>query len=100
MQAILKCVVGKGYWSFRRDDSFDGVSLRRWRYWEPTAEHIEVIGLLSGILNTIPDAIASRGRPRFGEYILPKRGVPIKECFWKLNEAGKQEIDIVVNKNP
>jgi hypothetical protein len=77
------CVVGRGYWYFRRDDSFDGAGLARWWYWEPTEDHDEVISFLAGVLNTIPDAIAFRGRPRFGDYMISKTGVVSKECIWK-----------------
>jgi hypothetical protein len=88
------CVVGRGYWYFKRNDSFDGVSLGRWWYWEPTAEHDEVIGFLSGILNTIPDLVAARLRPRFGKYILSREGVIAKECFWRHTISGPERIQI------
>lgn len=88
------CIVGRGYWYFHSNGFFDGVSLGRWWYWEPTAEHDEIIGFLSGVLNTIPDSIASRGRPRFGKYMLPRGGVIAKECFWRDTPAGPQRFRI------
>lgn len=88
------CVVGKGYWYFRRNDSIDGISICRWTYWAPTEGHDEVIGFLSGILNTIPDMVAARLRPRFGQYMLPKEGVIAKECFWRHTSNGPERIPI------
>jgi len=61
------CVVGSGYWYFYGHEQC-------WYYWEPTDDYEEVVAFLGGIINTIPDAIASRGRPRFGEYIIDKKG--------------------------
>ena len=39
-------------------------------FYGPTAEHDEVIAFLSGVMNTIPDQIASGGHPRHGEYLI------------------------------
>lgn len=61
------CVIGKGYWYFNGNES-------SWYYWEPTPDHGEVISFLGGVLNTIPDQIASRGHPRFGTYLIDKIG--------------------------
>ncbi|MCX6669354.1 MAG: hypothetical protein NTV25_06055 [Methanothrix sp.] len=68
------CVVGRGYWYFHPETIRDGTSTYikgTWWYWESTSKHDEVISFLSGILNTIPRAIASRGRPALGEYLIP-----------------------------
>ena len=61
------CVIGRGYWFFNERES-------SWYYWEPTPDHGEVISFLGGVLNTIPDQIASRGHPRFGNYLIDKVG--------------------------
>lgn len=39
----------------------------------PGAEDEEVIDFIGGVANTIPDRIASKGRPRFGQYIILPR---------------------------
>jgi len=64
------CVVGSGYWYFNERE-------KCWYYWEPTQDHGEVIAFLGGVMNTIPDAIVSRGRPRFGKYIINKMGTKV-----------------------
>lgn len=61
------CIVNKGYWFFNEHD-------KSWWWWEPTPDHGEVISFLGGIINTIPDAIASRRHPRFGTYLINTNG--------------------------
>jgi hypothetical protein len=81
------CIVGRGYWYFQPQTIRDGFSTYvkgTWWYWEPSSKHEEVISFLSGILNTIPRAIASRGRPALGEYLIPASGKPAKEELWIL----------------
>jgi len=80
------CVAGKGYWYYRRDTTPSGDSIGKWWHWAPSTDYNEIFGFLSGILNTIPDAVASRGRPRFGEYLLPEVGMPAKEYFWRFDK--------------
>jgi hypothetical protein len=60
------CVVGRGYWYYDNRDN-------RWVFLHPSQEHDEVVGFLSGVMNTIPDALASRGRPRLGNYLMTPR---------------------------
>ena len=80
------CIAGKGYWYYRRDTTPSGDSIGKWWHWAPSTDHNEIFGFLSGILNTIPDAVVSRGRPRFGEYLLPEVGIPTKEYFWRFDK--------------
>ncbi len=61
------CIVGRGYWYFDKHNQC-------WWYWKPTSDHGEVIAFIGGVINTIPDAIASRGRPRFGKYLINTSG--------------------------
>lgn len=66
------CVLGKGYWRYTGPPD-------NWRFHEPTTKHDEVIDFLSGIANTLPDALVSRGRPRLGNYLVlnEARSVPV-----------------------
>lgn len=80
------CIAGKGYWYYRRDTTPNGDSIGKWWNWAETTDHNEIFGFLSGILNTIPDALASRGHPRFGEYLHPGDGMPVKEYFWRFDK--------------
>jgi hypothetical protein len=57
------CVVGKGYWFFGGPDP------ERWQRMAPTPAHDEVVCLVGGIANTLPDSLAARGNPRYGNYI-------------------------------
>lgn len=57
------CVVGRGYWRF---DAANG----KWLFHEPSSDSDEVIDFLSGIANTLPDALVSRRRPRLGNYLM------------------------------
>jgi hypothetical protein len=79
------CVVGRGYWYFHPETQREGSTTfikGTWFFWENTQKHDEVISFLSGILNTIPRAVASRGRPALGEYLIPINGRPVKEELW------------------
>ena len=58
----LICIIGRGYWY-----SVPG----GWCYIE-TSDHLgEIMGLIAGIINTIPGLMANKGQPRFGQYLLP-----------------------------
>lgn len=57
------CVIGKGYWRFAGAE-------RGWLFHEPTQRSDEVIDFLSGVANTLPDALVSRRRPRLGKYLM------------------------------
>jgi len=84
------CIVGKGYWYYRRDTTASGDSIGKWWCWEANKEHDEVMSFLGAILNTIPDSIASRGRPRYGKYIITNEGTPAREVFWKFDKKADQ----------
>lgn len=62
------CVVGRGYWWFKPNEPAE-----KWIKHLPTDDHDEVIEIIAGIANTIPDQIVAKGRPRFGEYLLDPR---------------------------
>jgi hypothetical protein len=62
------CIVGRGYWWFHAREPAE-----KWIKHSPTNEHDEVIELIGGIANTIPDRIVAKGRPRFGEYFIDPR---------------------------
>ena len=87
------CIVGKGCWFFR-SDAINEISVGKWLCWKPTSNHEEIIGFLSGVLNTIPDAIASRGRPRFGEYLLAGQFATERESIWKKMEEGWKKLGV------
>lgn len=57
------CVVGRGYWYFSEHQ-------KAWIMCPPTEAYDEVVDFLAGTLNTIPDTVISRGRPRFGNYLM------------------------------
>ncbi|NET59890.1 MAG: hypothetical protein F6K47_28200 [Symploca sp. SIO2E6] len=67
----IMCVAGRGYWRFDPRESAE-----KWIKHLPTDNFDEIIDLIAGIANTIPDQIALRGRPRFGHYILNERDYP------------------------
>jgi hypothetical protein len=71
------CVLGRGYWYFEDipPQSKDEESKRNWLFHPPTSDHDEVIDFLAGIINTIPDALVSRGQPRLGHYLMKERAV-------------------------
>ena len=62
------CVAGRGYWWFKPNEPVE-----KWIYHLPNDEHEEVIDFIGGIANTVPDQIAKKGRPRFGNYIIRPR---------------------------
>jgi len=62
------CVVGRGYWWFQPREPAE-----KWIKHLPTDNHEEVVELIGGIANTIPDQIAAKGRPRFGNYLINPR---------------------------
>ncbi len=63
---VAICVVGRGYWYYRARD-------KTWMSYPPTPDHDEVVNFLSGVINTIPDAMVSRGHPRLGNYLMLPR---------------------------
>ncbi|UJW85275.1 DUF6602 domain-containing protein [Devosia sp. SL43] len=54
------CVVGRGYWYFDRQG---------WRFLEASEDLREVMMLLGGTANTIPELVAAKGSPKFGQYL-------------------------------
>lgn len=62
------CVRGRGYWWFRPNEP--GV---KWIHHLPTEEFDEIIDLVGGIANTIPDKMAERGHPKLGHYLIEPR---------------------------
>ncbi len=57
------CVVGRGYWYSTADG---------WRHLPATPDHQELIGFVAGIVNTLPQILAAKGRPQFGDYLCPE----------------------------
>lgn len=57
------CVVGRGYWDWTE-------SSKHWSYRASSQEHDEVITFLSVIINSIPEILATRGKPRMGNYLM------------------------------
>ena len=64
------CVAGRGYWWYAEP-------FRRWVYQRATEEHDEVVNFLSGVVNTIPDAVQSRRHPRLGNYLITNHDIGI-----------------------
>jgi len=62
------CVSGRGYWWFKPTETAE-----KWICNLPNDEHEEVIDFIGGVANTVPDEIVSRGRPRFGNYLIRPR---------------------------
>ena len=81
------CVVGKGYWYHEPKDN-------RWVFYPPTADYNEVLSFLSGIMNTIPGQLATRGKPQLGGYLIEEKGM-YKDYFNEL-ETIKKEIPLLV----
>lgn len=54
------CVVGRGYWVFRKGWSFN----------PPTKDYDEVIDFLSHIINTLHFSLSKRKFPRLGQYLM------------------------------
>ncbi|WP_298952740.1 DUF6602 domain-containing protein [uncultured Methylobacterium sp.] len=59
LQAI--CIIGRGYWYFSNDEG--------WRHVSATDDLDELMSFLAGIVNTLPQLIAAKGRPKFGAYL-------------------------------
>lgn len=62
------CVAGRGYWWFKPNEPAE-----KWIYHLPNDQHEEVLEFIGGVANTVPDQILSKGRPRFGHYIIRPR---------------------------
>jgi Domain of unknown function (DUF6602) len=58
------CVVGVGYWYWRSAEGHAPGWVQH-----PAGDFQEVMTFLAGITNTIPDIIAFKGKPRFGNYL-------------------------------
>lgn len=59
------CIAGRGYWWFEAVD-------KHWRFHSPTPEWDEVIDFMSGVINTLPDSLVARRRPRLGLYLMAR----------------------------
>lgn len=57
------CVVGSGYWYWKSGEG--------WYHLAASEQLDEVMLLLAGITNTVPQLLAAKGRPRFGHYLCP-----------------------------
>ncbi len=57
------CVVGRGYWAA------DQSQTNGWGFLKADGTHNEIMRLLTGIANTLPQIIAHKGKPVFGHYI-------------------------------
>lgn len=66
-------VVGRGYWYHRRPE--DG----GWAFVEATPDLDEVMAFLAGTTNTIPQLMAAKGRPRFGNFLWRGEGQSVAE---------------------
>lgn len=65
----ILCVVGKGYWYFA-EQRFEGLTRIGW-YWIPSkGSHEEILGLVSGIFNSIRSEKIRRYGLNFGNYLL------------------------------
>lgn len=62
------CVAGRGYYWYKPNEPAE-----RWIKHLPSEDYEEVVEFIGGVANTIPDQIALKGRPRFGEYIIRPR---------------------------
>jgi len=62
------CVAGRGYWWFKPNEPAE-----KWIKYLPTDDNEEVVELIGGIANTIPDQVIAKGHPRFGQYIIRER---------------------------
>jgi len=56
------CVVNRGYWYFDQRQ-------HQWRTARPTPEFDEVLGFISGTIDSIPITVINRGLPAFGRYL-------------------------------
>jgi len=57
------CIVGQGYWCWQS-------IAQKWAFSKPSKIYDEVIDFMSGIINSIPNMISSRGHPRICKYIM------------------------------
>ena len=57
------CVVGAGYWWW-------SASKKEWRQISPRYEFSEVVGFISGVINTYGKIARSRKMPRLGRYLI------------------------------
>lgn len=64
----ILCVAGRGFWWYKPNEPAE-----KWINHLPTEDHEEIIDLLGGVANTVPDQVAFKGRPRFGHYLLRPR---------------------------
>jgi hypothetical protein len=55
------CVAGRGYWYWHEE---------AWVSWPLVERFDEVVGFISGVMNTYANFSAPRGRPRLGNYLL------------------------------
>ncbi|MEM7205472.1 MAG: DUF6602 domain-containing protein [Planctomycetota bacterium] len=55
------CVAGRGYWYWSDD---------RWRRFAATATHDEVLAYMGRLADTVPELLATKGNPRFGQYLV------------------------------
>ncbi|MDO9370680.1 MAG: hypothetical protein Q7T68_19115 [Sphingopyxis sp.] len=64
------CVIGRGYWYHHKDG---------WNFVSFSSDYDEIMSFLGGVTNTIPQIIAGKGRPNFGNYLEPT-GVSHSSC--------------------
>lgn len=53
------CIRGRGYWWFGDE----------WNFLSSNEDHREVMSWIAGTVNTMPQLITAKGRPRFGNYL-------------------------------
>ena len=57
------CIAGRGYWWFKAVE-------KRWAFHAATPDGDEVVDFVSGVVNTLPNSLAARRRPRLGLYLM------------------------------
>jgi hypothetical protein len=62
------CVAGRGYWWYKPNEPAE-----KWINHPPSEDNDEIVDFLGGVVNTIPDNVVLKGRPRFGHYLLRPR---------------------------
>jgi hypothetical protein len=62
------CVVGRGYWWFKQNEPTE-----KWIKHMPSENNEEVVDMIGGIANTIPQEVIAKGKPKFGNYVLENR---------------------------
>jgi hypothetical protein len=67
--ANVLCAIGKGYWYFGVDQSGNAQPTFRWNVIHSDGAYLELLGLISGILNTL------NPRSQIGHYLLPDHRV-------------------------